>query len=792
MLWTCFPRGLVLLVLLSQFIDLNFASLHWGTYRPHTLISARAPVPHSPFFGFIYHPANSLDIRHIVADSKEQIHSITWTRHDGSQFGDQVIRDQGANLLITTSFVAHPHHPACSIRVSAVPLDPDRPVSVTSLILYAAVAPDDMVHDLDDIGSVSFSTNTPNSPNHHVRINGSSKATGGAFTIRINPPAFGSVDSQSFESHSETTFSLLGTGSRSRLRKRSQRPATIPDEITHFRLSSDKPDLRQSWAIDAIARRKLSSKIDVSRTTSSLRLLDSKVAQDSSVLFVQRLLQTPFEIEATLVVSETLTPTQVEEIEFDLSSSRLDKRLNDLRDSFDDKFNRVFALKNLGFSSAAIDFAKQALSNLLGGIGFFYGSSLVRNQEVASKTPDVLAAIGLLTATPSRDVFPRGFLWDEGFHQLIVQRWDPMLSIRCLQSWLRASQSNGWIPREQILGVEARERFPAHVRHLMIQDPTVANPPTILMSMPLSWGFIKQLRGSNTSELSEYLSEVSNFLLSKTEQYYEWLKRSQSGKRPATFRWRGRSVDITSPEGYPLTLSSGLDDYPRSPTVSTDERHVDLHCWIAWAARVMTHIYELDGRDASKYWEEYHTLKASLSKHYAIDAPRSQNREDLLLCDYDGDHRNCHEGYVTILPLLLGLLDINDTKVGAILDALEDEALLRTRAGVRSLSKSDEWHRKGDDYWTGSVWMPFNFLTLAALKTKYGVENGIYRERALKIYKSLRKTVLDNTMNVFEKTGQFWENYSPDDDGGGKSGRQFTGWTSLVLLIMAEMFDGII
>lgn len=803
----------VALVLALQFHPLLCvcnSSVQWGTFRPQALISVRADVPDSPLFGFMYHPFDAISIRHLSTDDHDKISAFSFPRHDGRSFADQIINDDALNLQISTSFQRHPSKNAWALRISGAPLNDRVPVKPISVVFYSATGPDDTVptEDSDKSDQPWGSIGLKNAAGvddmglgGDVVLEGSAESIGGKYRVIVKEPSKGAMKNTEVgqisvhKVHRDPNVK----GSRILLRRSDEIPDVEIVPLESFHVAGMGEEVQMAWAVDHALRKSLKKKELNEKGQTGMYFLNNDISSDRRGVLVQRILQVPFELEVVLSVTETLQQNEVVVLESELTGSSLDSLLQQNRKSFDEKFDKVFSLKEKGRNEYEIEFAKVALSNVLGGIGFFHGSSIAFKRDASpgksAENLEYLKPVSLFTATPSRALFPRGFLWDEGFHQLVVQRWDPALSRKCMRSWMSAMQHSGWIPREQILGLEARNRFPTHIQHLMVQNPLVANPPTILM--PLRFlvssalndsGSYDQVSENCAGDAGEDAAQFSRDIFDQSMRYFTWLKKTQGGMKQNSYRWRGRSPDVKSPDGYPLTLASGLDDYPRAESPSFEERHVDLHSWIAWASGVLSSISESAGKDATMLRHEHEQLRNNLIEMHS--SPDAKTREDLLLCDYDGDTKICHEGYVTILPLILGLLHPSDARIGAILQSLEDETLLRSPAGIRSLSKADRWHRKGDDYWTGSVWMPFNFLTLAALKTKYAAANGPYKERAEALFRSLQKSILDNALKVFSETGQLWENYA-SDDGNGKSGRQFTGWSSLIVLMYADMFNGV-
>lgn len=483
---------------------------------------------------------------------------------------------------------------------------------------------------------------------------------------------------------------------------------------------------------------------------------------------------------------------------------------------FDARFEATFHLREKGFNAAAIAFAQVAVSNMVGSIGYFYGSSRVQSRYTKEPVPYWRAP--LYTAVPSRSFFPRGFLWDEGFHGLLIAAWDVDIELDIVNHWFDLINIEGWIPREQILGVEALAKVPDE---FVTQRNSNANPPTFfvllrrLVSRTTAAG-----EGLRTKKRLENLER----LFPRLQAWFSWYNTTQRGEGLGTYRWRGR--DATSfRELNPKTLTSGLDDYPRASHPTDQERHLDLRCWMGYAAGVMADLARLLGQDESKYLETHlhltdngllnqlhlspftetyadfglHTDSVVLKypkmdpnpqqQPWRMPQPMEKQRETLKSPELR--FVDTTFGYVSLFPMLLEILTPENPYLGQMLQQLRDPDKLWTPYGLRSLSRTAPLYMTRNTehdppYWRGQIWININYLAVKALH-HYASQPGPYRELAKEVYVELRSNVVQNLVAEFKRTGYVWEQYN-DKTGKGSGCHPFNGWSSLVVLMMSEQY----
>ena len=478
---------------------------------------------------------------------------------------------------------------------------------------------------------------------------------------------------------------------------------------------------------------------------------------------------------------------------------------------FDGRFEKTFQLQKRGYSAREITAAKAIMSNMVGGIGYFYGQALVKSKYNAEPVPYWPSA--LYTGVPSRSFFPRGFLWDEGFHNLLISKWDPEISKDIIGHWLDLMNMEGWIPREQILGLEARAKVPDE---FVVQRNENANPPTLFL--PLQ-SLIKDMIKSDKVEDQRYLKA----LFPRLKAWYDWFNTTQHGALPFTYQWRGRDKN-TVRELNPKTLTSGLDDYPRASHPTDNERHLDLRCWMALASGVMSDIAKTLKESSQAYSETYKLLQdnklldklhwSQKGQMYAdfglhtnnvrLDRPQPpknlrpgerpppMSQEKIRITRRQPTERYVDSfGYVSLFPFIVQIIEPNSLKLGKVLDDLQDPNLLWTKYGLRSLAKSAPLYNKYNTehdppYWRGAIWVNINYLTVRALH-HYSMIEGPYKDRARQLYQELRNNLVKNILKEYERTGYIWEQYE-DTTGQGKGSHPFTGWSALVVLMMAEEY----
>jgi len=489
----------------------------------------------------------------------------------------------------------------------------------------------------------------------------------------------------------------------------------------------------------------------------------------------------------------------------DVTVNTLDKAISAVSESFKSRFPKVFKPANPFDEADYRACAESMLSNLAGGIGYFYGDSLVDRSYAAEydeedegfweaaaevrarNQPTTDPATELFTSVPSRPFFPRGFLWDEGFHLIPIVEWDADLALTIVESWFNLMDNDGWIAREQILGPEARSKVPAEFQ---VQYPHYANPTTLFLIVEALATKLeaKDLSSSEKANIKSRLIKLYPLL----QKHYQWYRRTQAGdiksydreafSTKEGYRWRGRTPRHILP--------SGLDDYPRAQPPHPGELHLDLISWIGLMSRSLITISNLlDTKDDVETYTKH--LTAIIRNLDDLHWSSQHNIYcDATIDDYEEHQLVCHKGYISLFPFMLDLLPHNHKSIPAILDVIADPDQLWSPYGIRSLSKQDELYGTDENYWRSPIWMNINYLIVKSLHmlatdtTSATAAPKKTREQARKLYSDLRKNLVNNVVKQWRDTGFAWEQYNPDT-GLGQRTQHFTGWTSLVVSIMS-------
>ncbi|KAK6897150.1 Mannosyl-oligosaccharide glucosidase [Candida tropicalis] len=781
----------------TQYSELSNNSLLWGPYRSALYFGIRPRFPHSLLSGLMWFTMSDYQgigkIRHFY-EQHDKMSKANWVSYDPRIGGRQIIDDDECHIKIIIDFVKSDDGLSWGVKVRAKPHKGYENI-ITSFVWYSGLEGEEKtIEDGEEIVTRTGYFKLENPKNvlgydSNVKFAGVSSELG-AFELEINdgpknnrhPTGRADIDPE-LDPAKAHHYSL-----------------TVPDDnVWRAR------DIFMTMLQESVQQ--LMEKFGTIEGIPPQNLFILRDLQDfeGNLHFVQKIYQGACEFD--IVFTNALTPA-TEKITFENINSKIKQTIKDFDNKFDQKFELTAPFTNKKHKK----FAKEVLSGLLGGLSYFYGDHLVDRETVFDEDSfesyelqgKSEGPFELFSLVPSRPFFPRGFLWDEGFHLLPLLNYDSDLVLEIIKSWFNLIDDDGWIAREQILGAESRSRVPSE---FVVQSPQIVNPPTLTLVLTYlldsvmegKYGDVNEPRniddaitkenlGNFILQNPEVLTNYTRDVYPKLKSHLDMFRRTQQGyveefdrgTNKEAYRWRGRTLTHC--------LASGLDDYPRVLPADVAELNVDLISWIGIMTRSLKMMAEiLENRDdVAKYQELENAIIENIENlHWSS--------EDKTYCDVsvNEDDENifvCFKGYVSLFPFLTKLIPENDVeKLEHIIDLISDPEELWSPYGIRSLSKSDELYKTGEDYWRSPIWIPINYLVLESIQDYYTRSKNHMspelQDKFAKTYHDLRINIVKNVFEQADKTGFVWEQYN-DETGEAQRAKNFLGWSSLVLVMM--------
>lgn len=334
-----------------------------------------------------------------------------WDEYDPRTGGHQTIHDAGNKVDITTEFVKVPggeHGGNWAVRVKGTPRE-DAPQRLVTTVLFTA--------GMEGLGSLQIQ-NEPDEQGIEgdVELAGSTSELGD-FTLRIVEDSANQHPPPTHESYQDQPLDRTMAASMQ-----------VPEEGL-WQAKNIVFQLMKKH-VDAVIEK---FGQDNPPPPWSTYIIPNDV-QQGNLHFIQKVFDGPFKFD--VLYSSASAPSPI-------TSNDLEIALSKTTSAFSERFSQVLAPKAPFDKPKYEKFAKSMFSNLVGGIGFFYGDSVVdksyapeydeENEGFWEETAAARARTEnvklegpsqLFTSIPSRPFFPRGFLWDEGFHLIPIAEWD--------------------------------------------------------------------------------------------------------------------------------------------------------------------------------------------------------------------------------------------------------------------------------------------------------------------------------------------------------------------------------